>query len=286
MKKLFALVMALLMVMSCFAACGGNSAPTAANGGNTTDPNNATQPDNTNKPTIVVGYTDYAPMNYLDDNGELVGFDTELAKAVFENLGYEVMFQLIDWSARYTDLNSNTIDCIWNGFTCNTADSDDGVARSEKVDFSYNYMENRQVIVAKTDSGITTAADLVGKVAGVENGSAGETYAKEFADVMVTGFDYQTTALFEVKSGTVDFAVLDAQLAKSYCGKGDYANVAIVDGLSSDVEYYAIGFRKGSDLTAKVNAELEKLAADGTIAALAEKYGVATTAITDFSDQK
>ena len=278
--------MALLMVMSCFAACGGNSAPTVANGGNATNPNNATQPDNTNKPTIVVGYTDYAPMNYFDDNGELVGFDTELAKAVFENLGYEVMFQLIDWSARYTDLNSNTIDCIWNGFTCNTADSDDGVARSEKVDFSYNYMENRQVIVAKTDSGIATAADLVGKVAGVENGSAGETYANEFADVMVTVFDYQTTALFEVKSGTVDFAVLDAQLAKSYCGKGDYADVAIVDGLSSDVEYYAIGFRKGSDLTAKVNAELEKLAADGTIAALAEKYGVATTAITDFSDQK
>ena len=285
MKKLFALVMAALMVMLCFAACGGNDTPTTANGNNATTPNNATQPDNTNKPTIVVGYTEYAPMNYEDENGELVGFDTELAKAVFGNLGYEVMFQLIDWSARYTDLQSGTIDCIWNGFTCNSTD-DDGVARSEKVDFSYNYMENRQVIVAKTDSGIATAADLAGKVAGVENGSAGESYAKGFEGVMTTGFDYQTTALFEVKAGTVDFAVLDAQLAKSYCGKGDYADIAIVDGLSSDVEYYAIGFEKGSDLTAKVNAELEKLAADGTIAALGEKYGVATTVITDFSDQK
>jgi polar amino acid transport system substrate-binding protein len=84
----------------------------------------------------------------------------------------------------------------------------------------------------------------------------------------------------------MDFAVLDAQLAKSYCGKGDYANLTIVDALSSDVEYYAIGFKKGSELTANVNAQLEALAADGTIAALAEKYGVATTAITDFSDQK
>lgn len=285
MKKLFALVMAVLMVMACFAACGGNSTSTTADGNNATNPGNDPTTGNTEKPTIVVGYTDYAPMNYFDDNGELIGFDTELAKAVFTNMGYDVMFQLIDWSARYTDLQSGTIDCIWNGFTCNSTD-DDGVARSEKVDFSYNYMENRQVIVAKADSGIASAADLAGKVAGVENGSAGESYAKGFEDIMVTGFDYQTTALFEVKSGTVDFAVLDAQLAKSYCGKGDYADIVIVDGLSSDVEYYAIGFEKGSDLTAKVNAELEKLAADGTIAALAEKYGVATTVITDFSDQK
>lgn len=292
MKKLFALALAVLMVMMCFAACGGNADPTVPNGGNTAGNNDATTPNNdpttgntTEKPTIVVGYTLYEPMNYEDENGKLVGFDTELAEAVFSNLGYEVMFQLIDWSARYTDLNAGTIDCIWNGFTCNSKD-EDGVLRSEKVDFSYNYMENRQVVVAKKDSGIATAADLAGKVAGVETGSAGESYAKGFADVMVTGFDYQTTALFEVKSGTVDFAVLDAQLAKSYCGKGDYADIAIVEGLSSDVEYYAIGFEKGSDLTAKVNAELEKLAADGTIAALAEKYGVSNTAITDFSDQK
>ena len=103
---------------------------------------------------------------------------------------------------------------------------------------------------------------------------------------MVTGFDYQTTALFELKAGTVDFAVLDAQLAKSYCGKGDYADLVMVDALSSDVEYYAIGFVKGSELTAQVNVQLEALAADGTIKALAEKYGVANTAITDFSDQK
>ena len=90
----------------------------------------------------------------------------------------------------------------------------------------------------------------------------------------------------EVKSGSADFAVLDAQLAKSYCGKGDYADLEVVDALSSDVEYYAIGFKLGSELTAQVNAQLEALAADGTIAQLAEKYGVANTAITDFADQK
>ncbi len=291
MKKLFALVMSLIMVMACFAACNSD---TAGNTPAPTDPPKVNDPtggtadptDPPSKGTIVVGYTLYAPMNYEDENGELIGFDTELAKAVFGNMGYDVMFQLIDWNAKYTDLASGTIDCIWNGFTCNVADEEDGVMRSEKVDFSYNYMENRQVIVVKADSGIESAEDLAGCIAGVENGSAGETYAKSFADVMITGFDYQTSALFEVKMGSVDFAVLDAQLAKSYVGKGDYSDLVIVDGLSSDVEYYAIGFEKGSELTAQVNAQLEALAADGTIAALSEKYDVVNTTITDFSDQK
>ena len=235
--------------------------------------------------TITVGYTIYEPMNYKDADGKLVGFDTELAEAVFGNLGYKVIFQEIDWNSKYTDLESNTIDCVWNGFTANTAD-DDGILRSEKVDFSYNYMENRQVVVAKKDSGITSAADLTEKLVAAESGSAGETYAKSFEGATVKGFTRQTDALFEVVSNTADVAVLDAQLAKSYVGKGDYADLTILDDLSSDVEYYAIGFKKGSELTAKVNAELEKLAADGTIATLAEKYGVANTAIKDFSDQK
>ena len=264
MKKILAVLMAVLMVALCFTACGGKEEK---------------------KPTIVVGYTIYEPMNYLDENGELVGFDTDLAKAVFENLGYEVIFKEISWDAKYTDLASKTIDCIWNGFTCNTAD-DDGVLRADKVDFSYNYMENRQVVVVKDDAKVATAEDLAGKLGVAEAGSAGETYAKDFEGTTYKGFIKQTECLYEVKMGTADFAVVDAQLAKSYCGKGDYANLVIVDALSSDVEYYAVGFEKGSDLTAKVNEQFVALAADGTISNLAEKYGVTNTAITDFSDQK
>ncbi|MBR6531460.1 MAG: transporter substrate-binding domain-containing protein, partial [Clostridia bacterium] len=113
-----------------------------------------------------------------------------------------------------------------------------------------------------------------------------ETYAADFEGATIKGFTKQTDCLTEVMSATADFAVVDAQLAKSYVGKGDYADLKVVDTLSSDVEYYGIGFKKGSELTAQVNAQLEALGADGTIAALAEKYGVATTAITDFSDQK
>ena len=107
MKKIIALTLSVVLLALCFAGC--------------------TAKKNGKKETIVVGYTIYAPMNYLDDNGELVGFDTDLAKAVFENLGYNVIFQEIEWSSKYTDLNSGTIDCVWNGFTCNVADDDDGI---------------------------------------------------------------------------------------------------------------------------------------------------------------
>lgn len=259
MKKLIALLMVLIMVFS-FAGCGSEK-------------------------TVVVGYTIYEPMNYLDKDGNLIGFDTELAEAVFENLGQKVVFKEIKWENKYTELDTDNIDCIWNGFTCNTTD-DDGVARADKVDFSYNYMENLQVVVVKKDSDIKTADDLKGKIADAEIGSAGETYAKDFKDVVFKGATKQTDCLLSVKTGNADFAVLDAQLAKSYCGKGDYENLTIVDELSSDVEYYAIGFKKDSELTAKVNAELEKLAEDGTITKLAKKYGVENTAIIDFSSQK
>ena len=261
MKKILALILATIMCVMVFAACGSEE-----------------------KKTVVVGYTIYEPMNYKDDSGKLVGFDTELAEKIFGDLEYEVVFKEIKWENKYTELNADSIDCIWNGFTANSAD-DDGVQRSEKVDFSYNYMENRQVVVVKKDSGLTTKEALSGKIADAEIGSAGETYAKGFEGAIFKGSIKQTDCLFSVKSGNADFAVVDAQLAKSYCGKGDYADLEIVDALSSDVEYYAIGFKKGSDLTAKVNEKLVALAKDGTLKTLAEKYGVENTVITDYADQ-
>ncbi len=261
MKKVLALALATLMLVCCFAGC------------------------NSTQKTVTVGYTIYEPMNYKDADGKLVGFDTELAEKVFAELGYEVIFKEIEWTSKYTDLNSNTIDCVWNGFTCNTAD-DDGVQRADKVDFSYNYMENQQVVVVRKDANVKAAADLNGKLGVAESGSAGETYAKGFEGATFKGFPKQTDCLMEVKSKTADFAVLDAQLAKSYCGKGDYADLMVVDGLSSEVEYYAIGFKKGSDLTAKVNEQLEKLGLSGFITEIAQKYGVENTAIVDFADQK
>lgn len=245
--------------------------------------------DNAKQDVIVVGYTLVEPLNYLDENNELVGFDTELARLVFENLGYsKVIFKEIKWESKYTDLSSGNIDCIWNGFTANCAE-DDGVQRSEKVDFSYNYMENRQVIVVnKSETDVAINAEAFNdKIGYVEANSAGATYAEAtFAGAVIKEATKQTDAILQVRSGAAYFAVVDAQLAKSTVGKGDYAELAMLDVLSSDVEYYAVGFKKGSELTAKVNAELEALAENGTVAKLAEKYGVITTVITDFFDQK
>ena len=278
MKKYIALLLVLCIIFT-FAACGKKT--TTNDGTEGTGESKAPETK-----TVVVGYTIYEPMNYKDENGKLVGFDTELAEAVFAKLGYKVIFQEINWDAKYTDLNSGTIDCVWNGFTANTKD-DDGIARADKVDFSYNYMENRQVIVVKTDSTIAAAADLNGKQGAAEGGSAGETYGKTFEGANIKPFTFQTDCLMEVNSGSVDFAVVDVQLANSYCGQGDYANLKIVDGMESDVEYYAIGFKKGSDLTAQVNSALEALAKDGTITALGDKYPkVKNSIVTDFADQK
>ena len=261
MKKFFALLCAVLMLVGCLGLTGcGNE-------------------------TIVVGYTIYAPMNYKNDAGDLVGFDTDLAKAVFEELGYEVIFKEINWPDKYTDLNSGVIDCVWNGFTCNSTD-DDGVARADKVDFSYRYMQNLQVVVTKKDSGITSAADLNGKIVSVEAGSAGESYAKGFEGAVVKTATKQTDCLMEVNAGTADVAVLDAQLANTYCGQGDYANLQVLEALSSDVEYYAIGFKKDSELTDKVNAQLEALAANGTLEKIAKTYKLENAVILDFADQK
>lgn len=261
MKKLLAILLMLAMMVCCFTACG--------------------EPE-----TIVVGYTIYEPMNYLDEDGKLTGFDTDLAEKVFTNLGYKVVFKEIKWENKYTELDTGSIDCIWNGFTCNAAD-DDGIQRSEKVDFSYNYMENRQVVVVKNDSGIAAVADLNGKIGDAEIGSAGESYAKGFEGVIFKGATKQTDCLLSVKTGNADFAVLDAQLANSYCGKGDYADLTVVDALTSEVEFYAVGFKKGSELTAKVNAQFEALAKDGTLAALGDKYPkVANSIITEFASAK
>lgn len=290
MKKFLAILMAAIMAMTLCVACGTPADDVDTN--NDTSVDNDTSADDTTEPapeakSVVVGYTDYAPMNFTDENGTLVGFDTDLAKAVFEKLGYTVMFKEIIWAQRYTELDAGTIDCIWNGFTANTAD-DDGVARSEKVDFSYNYMGNKQVVVASAAfaAEITDASAFAGKVGGVEDSSAGDTYLATFEGAIKKGLASQLDALRELTLGTVDFAVLDDQLAKAYVGKGDYADLAVVEGIESDAEYYAIGFKKGSELTALVNGALEELAADGTIATIAETYGVSNTAITDFADQK
>lgn len=243
---------------------------------------------------VTVGYTDYAPMNYMED-GELVGFDTELAKTVFTNLGYKVRFKLIVWENKYVELNNGTIDCIWNGFTSNG--EDDGVPRSQSVDFSYNYMQNAQCIIRKaSDPAINSKADFAGMTVAFENNSSGEALAKSYKEggegveddinLMPSGLSTQMDALNAVLQDTADYAIVDILLANATLSQSAYADLVINEGLEIGVEYYAIGFKKNSDLTAKVNAELEKLAENGYLTTLATKYNLATSVITNYTSQK
>ena len=235
---------------------------------------------------LVVGYTIYEPMNYEDENGNLVGFDTELAKAVAEKLDMEVEFKLIQWSSKYMELESGTINCIWNGFTSNCAD-DDGIQRSDKVDFSKAYMKNEQcVVIRKADaSKYATAESLAGKKGAAEAGSAGEGVAKGFAgeNVECTLSISQMATLTELMGNKVEFVVIDKTMAKSIIGKGNYADLVMVETIEIPSEEYSIGFKKGSELTDKVNSALKELAEDGTMMALAEKYGLENYVITNFN---
>ena len=239
----------------------------------------------TSAKTITIGYTDYAPMNYEDENGTLVGFDTELATKMFKELGYEVRFKLIEWGNKYSELDAGTIDCVWNGFTANTAD-DDGIARSEKVDFSLYYMTNAQCIVKKaSDENVTSTAGFTGKTVAYEIGSAGETYVDGITEnINDKGVGSQMDALLSVKMGTADYAVVDVLLAQSVVGNGDYATLAINEGIELAGEYYAVGFKKGSDLTAKINELFVEYAESGYLMELATKYGLENSIITEYDN--
>ncbi len=229
------------------------------------------------KDVLTVGVTPIPGMNEKDANGEYtVGFESEFAMAVAEILGMEVEFQEISWEQKYNELNSGAIDCVWNNFTANCFDSGAGKDRKDLVDFSYGYMLNQQCIVVKTAdlAKYTSAADLAGKTACVEAGSAGAAYAETVTDAgKITTANVQLDAFTEVKAGAVNFIVVDIVLAQNVCGKGNYTDLSIVEAIELDSEIYAVGFKKGSELTAKVNAAIKELYDNGELMKIAEKWG-------------
>ena len=227
------------------------------------------------KGTFVAGITLFEPMNYYDENGELTGFETEFTKAVCEKLGVEAKFQEIEWDKKEIELNAKTIDAIWNGLTVTEE-------RKENMGFSKSYVRNKQVVVIKTDNKdkYTDEASMAGASCAAESGSAGQT-AIETSSVLsqneFIGASAQKDVLLEVKAGTVELGVLDYVRAKASIGEGtDYSDLMIVEGVELAPEEYAIGMRKGDTETIdKVNGAIDELVADGTLKALAEKYGLA-----------
>lgn len=227
------------------------------------------------KGNFVAGITLFEPMNYYDENGELTGFETEFTKAVCEKLGVEAKFQEIEWDKKEIELNAKTIDAIWNGLTVTEE-------RKENMGFSKSYVRNKQVVVIKADNKdkYTDEASMAGASCAAESGSAGQT-AIETSPVLsqneFVGASAQKDVLLEVKAGTVELGVLDYVMAKASIGEGtDYSDLMIVEGVELAPEEYAIGMRKGDTETIeKVNGAIDELVADGTLKALAEKYGLA-----------
>ena len=265
MKKVFVTLLAALLAVSCFAGCGAFSSS------GTSDSDLAYIQE---KGTLIVGITDYAPMDYKDENGDWTGFDAEFAQLVADELGVECeFFVLADWGKKFYELETKNIDVIWNGMTI-----------TEEVTLNTNcsapYVVNAQVLVMKADvvGDYTTAESLAGLTFAVENGSAGQDAVIDagIAEDQIIALQDQAAALMEVAAGTADACVIDITMANAMTGEGtSYADLAA--GMSLTSEEYGIGFRKGSDVTAKVNEIMANLKADGTLQALADKYGLTLT---------
>lgn len=253
-KRILAILCASLMLLGvvCMSGCGAESdwATIEENG------------------QLVIGITIYDPMNYYDEAGNLIGFDTEFANAVCEKLGVEPKFQIIDWKMKETELKSYNIDCIWNGLTVNEE-------RKLDMDFTQSYLTNKQVVVAKADAGYTDAASLSGAILSAEGGSAGETAIAADANLSKATYSAsatQTDALLALVAGNADAIIIDYTLAIASCGTGAYADLVILDGIQLADEEYAIGFRLDSDMVEKVDDIIDELVADGTLSEIAAKY--------------
>ena len=219
--------------------------------------------------TFIVGFDqEFPPMGFIGDDGEYTGFDLDLAKEVAKRLGLEYKAQPIAWDSKDMELASGNIDCIWNGFTM--------TGREDDYTWSEPYMENAQVFVVKKDSGIKSQADLAGKNVEVQMDSSGQKALEAEADLsatfgqLVTTPDYNT-AFMDLEQGAVDAICMDTIVA-AYQIKSRNADMEILpDSLSAEV--YAVGFKKGNtELRDKVNATLEEMAADGTLAKISDEW--------------
>lgn len=216
---------------------------------------------------LVVGITDFEPMDYKDESGEWIGFDADLAKAFAESLGVDVEFIEIDWDNKIMELDNKSIDVVWNGMTL----TEDVKAAMET---SNAYANNAQVVIvpAAVADQYQTAESIAELNIAVENGSAGEEVVTALG-YTVTEVATQADALMEVAAGTSDAAVIDSLMAAAMVGEGTgYADLTYTVGLNS--EEYGAGFRKGSDLAAALNDFLKAAYDDGSMMAIAETYGV------------
>lgn len=294
MKKWIAMLLAALMVFS-MAACAAKNEPAAdqtndqtaadtqtsepaedtASGEDAAPAADQTAADSDlayvqSKGTLVVGITDFAPMDYQNESGEWIGFDADMAKAFAESLGVSVEFVEIDWDNKLLELGSKSIDCVWNGMTLT-----DEVTSA--ISCSNAYCNNSQVVIVPADK----AADYADVEAckalsfAVEAGSAGMAEVEKLG-ASFTEVKDQATALMEVAAGTSDAAVIDSLMAGAMVGEGtSYDSLTYTVSLNAEEgEQYGVGFRQGSDLAAALNDFFAAAYADGSMQTCAETYGI------------
>jgi len=258
MKKIIALLLTLVMTMG-LVACGGAESTSA---------------DAEERTKLVVGFdAEFPPYGYMDDNGDYVGFDLDLAQEVCNRRGWELVKQPINWDSKDMELSSKTIDCIWNGFTIN--------GREDDYTWSVPYVDNSQVFVVASDSGIVAKADLAGKTVGVQADSSALAaledeenqenldLAASFKD-LVQYADYNT-AFMDLEAGAIDALAIDIGVANYQINSRKEGFVVLEEQLSS--EQYGIGFLKGNEtLRDQIEETLNEMVEDGTFMEIAEKY--------------
>lgn len=273
LTKILALIMAVIMMALPLASClskGGADDDAKVDETKTSDLAYILD-----KGTLVVGMTDYKPMNYPDENGEWTGFDTEFALLVADKLGVEVEFVEIDWDNKWFSLETKDIDCVWNGMTL----TDEAKENASCTD---TYVRNAQVVVTKAENAetYTDAESLKDATIAVEVGSAGMD-AAEAAGLEFTEYTYQSDALMAVESGKADVCIIDITMANAMTGEGtSYEDLTSTFSLTE--EEYAIACRKGSDLTEKINSLMADLIEAGTLSELAAEYEL--TLVADVKD--
>ena len=253
LKSIFAILTAGVLACTGLTACGDDKA--ASN----------------QKATFTVGFDqDFPPFGYVDENGEFTGFDLELAKEAAKRMDMEIKLQPIDWDSKELELSSGSISCIWNGFTMNGREND--------YTWTESYMDNSQVFVVKSDSGIKTKANLAGKIVTAQTDSAAlnALNGDDFKDLKASFKELLTcaqynTAFMDLEAGAVDAVAMDIGVAK-YQIEGKESKFIILDEPIVK-EQYAVGFYKGNtEMRDKVQKALDEMAADGTFKKISEKW--------------
>lgn len=224
------------------------------------------------KRQVVIGLDDsFVPMGFEKKNGQLTGYDIDLAKAVFQEYGIKVSFQTIDWSMNMTELRNGTIDLIWNGYSITPQ-------RKKKVAFSRPYLRNRQVLVVKKNSGINSFSQMKKYELGMQTGSTAEQWYEGKQKVLRAKktilYDTISNSFLDLKAGRIQGILLDEVYADYYISHmAKSNNYRVIQNDQVPMDLFAVGMRKGDKtLRRKINAGLVRLQKNGKLRQINEKW--------------